>query len=97
MPVEEREKAGGEGNRCADGRMDEWINRLTRVCKRFAMATLAEPVICQRPSECIREGSMDGNWAAVLAGSLLLSTAEQQHMIKCACCVCEHQGPPANS
>lgn len=80
------EKAGEGEDRCADGWTDGWMNRLSRVCKRFAMATLAEPVICQRPSECIREGSMDGKWVAVLAGSLLLSTAEPQHMMKCACC-----------
>lgn len=50
---------GGAGNRCADGRldrqMDEWTDRLTGVCKRFAVATQAGPIICQWPSGCIEE------------------------------------------
>lgn len=81
-----RGRGQGEENRWLDGQMDEWMDRLTGVWKRFAMATLAEPIICQGESECIGEGNMDANWAAVLAASLLLSTAEPQNMTKCACC-----------
>lgn len=59
-----RSRAGGGGraggDRCVDRWMNEWMDRLTRVCKRLAMATLAEATIRQRPSECIGEGGMDG-------------------------------------
>lgn len=63
------------GGREIGVRTDEWMDRLTGVCKRFAMATLAGPMICQRPSGCRGE--------AVWMEGLLLSPAEPQHDKMC--------------
>ena len=65
------EKAGG-GN----GWMDGWMDWSVCVYKQFAMATLDEPIICQRLSECERKGNMDGKWRICWQQSL---TQQQSH------------------
>lgn len=54
------------------------------------MATLDEPIICQRLSEYERKGSMDGKWQVLLA-AVSYSAVQPQNMMKNAAakvCVC---------
>lgn len=73
--MEEKGELGEEVG-CVDGWMVGWMDRLSGVCKQFAMATLAEPIICQRLSEYIRKGDMDGKWLVRWQQSL---TQQRRH------------------
>lgn len=58
-----------------DGRLLEWMD-WSCVYKQFGMATLDEPIICQRLSEYERKGNMDGKWWICWQQSL---TQQQSH------------------
>ena len=58
------------------GWMDGWMDGLECVYKQFGMATLDEPIICQRLSEYERKGNMDGKWWICWQQSL---TQQQSH------------------